>query len=55
MGYVKYIGVWGWLSLSTEAEKYAWHTKLGAACTSRGRTREEELARIGEISNEGSR
>lgn len=22
MGYVKYIGVWGWLAISTEAEEY---------------------------------
>lgn len=27
MGYVKYIDVWGWLAVSTEAEKYARRTR----------------------------
>jgi len=40
MGYVKYIGVWGWLSVSTEAKKYARRTKLGAARAARKNSRE---------------
>jgi len=37
MGYVKYIGVWGWLAVSTEARRNisAWRAKLGAACSAK--------------------
>lgn len=40
MGYVKYIGVWSWLAVSTEAEKYARREKLGAACSATKNSRE---------------